>query len=216
MIQIRENCTYKMATIFSCPLWTSPSLCWGIHGWSGLYVMADDALDPVSARLSTHSLLIVYTEGPLYRDQESLIKTTHKLSHVFLVAQSLSMMFILSQRLPLVNTLRATQNGCHFADDIFKFIFLNGNVWILLQISLKFVPKVWINNIPALVQIMAWRQPGDKPLSEPMMVSLTHICVTWPQWVKTSSKGGLRLCLPWHEWVCLVLDQVPPICMGTG
>ena len=41
-----------------------------------------------------------------------------------------------------------------------------------------------INNIPALVQIMVWRQPGDKPLSEPMMVSLLrHICVTRPQWV---------------------------------
>ena len=41
-----------------------------------------------------------------------------------------------------------------------------------------------MNNIPALVQIMAWRRPGDKPLSEPMMVSLlTHICVTRPQWV---------------------------------
>ena len=53
-----------------------------------------------------------------------------------------------------------------------------------LKYSLKFVPKFWINNIPVLVQIMAWRQPGDKPLSEPMMVSLlTHICVTPPQWV---------------------------------
>ena len=42
-----------------------------------------------------------------------------------------------------------------------------------------------INNIPALVQIMAWRRPGDKPLSGPMMVRLpTHICVTRPQWVK--------------------------------
>ena len=31
---------------------------------------------------------------------------------------------------------------------------------------------------------MAWRRPGDKPLSEPMLVSLlTHICVTRPQWV---------------------------------
>ena len=30
-----------------------------------------------------------------------------------------------------------------------------------------------------------FRRPGDKPLSEPMMVSLlTHICVTRPQWVK--------------------------------
>ena len=65
---------------------------------------------------------------------------------------------------------------------IFKWIFLNGHVCILLKISLKFVPKVHINNIPALVQIMAWRRPGDKQLSEPMMVSLlTHICVTRPQ-----------------------------------
>ena len=61
------------------------------------------------------------------------------------------------------------------------------NAWILLKIPLKSVPKVRINNIPALVQIMAWRRPGDKPLSEPMMVSLlTHICVTRPQWVKKS------------------------------
>ena len=41
-----------------------------------------------------------------------------------------------------------------------------------------------IENIPALVQIMAWRRPGDKPLSEPLMIRLsTHICVTRPQWV---------------------------------
>ena len=57
-------------------------------------------------------------------------------------------------------------------------------MWISLKISLKFVPKVRINNIPELVQIMAWRWPDNKPLSEPMMVSLlTHICVTQPQWV---------------------------------
>ena len=37
------------------------------------------------------------------------------------------------------------------------------------MISLKFVPKGLINNIPALVQIMAWRRPGANPLSEPMM-----------------------------------------------
>ena len=85
------------------------------------------------------------------------------------------------------NTLRPRQNGCHFADDIFKCIFLNENIWILIKISLKFVHQGQINNIPSLVQIMAWRRPGDKPLSEPMMVSLlTHICVTRPQWVNGS------------------------------
>ena len=41
------------------------------------------------------------------------------------------------------------------------------------EFSLKFVPKVSINNIPALVPIMAWHQPGDKLLSEPMMVKCT-------------------------------------------
>ena len=79
-----------------------------------------------------------------------------------------------------LNTLRPRQNGRHFADDI----FLIENVWISIKIALKFVPKGPINNIPALLQIMAWRRPGDKPLSEAMMVNLpTHICVSRPQWV---------------------------------
>ena len=83
------------------------------------------------------------------------------------------------------NTLRPRQNGRRFADDTFKRIFLNENVRTSIKISLKFVPKGRINIIPALVQIMAWRRAGDKPLSGPMMVSLlTHICVTRPQWVK--------------------------------
>ena len=81
------------------------------------------------------------------------------------------------------NTLRPRQNVHHFPDDIFKCIFVNDNVWISIKISLKFVPMVRINTIPALVQIMAWRRPGDKPLSEPNVESfLTHICVTRPQW----------------------------------
>ena len=43
------------------------------------------------------------------------------------------------------------------------------------KISLKLIPKGPINNIPASVHILAWRQSGDKPLSEPMIVSLlTH------------------------------------------
>ena len=59
------------------------------------------------------------------------------------------------------------------------------NVWISLKISLKFDPKVRMNNIPILVLIMAWHHPGDKPSSEPMMVLLlTHICINRPQWVK--------------------------------
>ena len=86
----------------------------------------------------------------------------------------------------VINPLRPRQHGCHFPGDIFRCIFLNENAWIPIKISLKLVPKGPINNIPAMVQIMAWRRPGDKPLSEPMVVSwLMHICVTWPQWVKS-------------------------------
>ena len=72
----------------------------------------------------------------------------------------------------VINTLKPRQNGRHFADDIFKCIFLNENVWILIEISLKFIPNGPINNIAALVQIMAWRRSGDKPWSEPMMIKV--------------------------------------------
>ena len=68
------------------------------------------------------------------------------------------------------NTLRPGQNGRHFPDDMFKCIFVNDNVLTFINITLKFVPKGPINNSPALVQIMAWCLPGDKPLSEPMLV----------------------------------------------
>ena len=74
------------------------------------------------------------------------------------------------------NTLRPRQNGRRFADDTFIRIFLNENARISITISLEFVLKGPINNIPALVQMMV------QPLAEPMTVSLlTHICVTRPQ-----------------------------------
>ena len=67
----------------------------------------------------------------------------------------------------------------------FSWIFLNENILLPIKISLKFVLKGPINNIPALVQIMAWRRLGDKPLYESMMVILLmRICATRPRWVK--------------------------------
>ena len=92
----------------------------------------------------------------------------------------------------MLNSLRPRQNGRLFADDTLKRIFLNENIRISTKNSLKFVPKGIINNIPALVLIMAWRRPGDKPLSEIILVrSLTHICVTRPQWVKRYGWNGI-------------------------
>ena len=86
-----------------------------------------------------------------------------------------------------LNSLRPRQNDRHFTDDTFKCIFLNEYVRISIRISLKFVPKGPINSIPVLLQIMAWRRPGDRPLSEVMIVSRCAI-VLWeqghqlPQW----------------------------------
>ena len=71
-----------------------------------------------------------------------------------------------------VNTLsilRSRQNGRSITD-IFKPIF--------------FVTEGPINPIPALLQIMAWCRPGEKPLSDPMLTwSPTLVCVSWSQWV---------------------------------
>ena len=59
------------------------------------------------------------------------------------------------------------------ADDILKCIFMNENDRIPIQISLKFVASSPIDSKPALVQVMAWRWIGDKPLSEPMLTQFT-------------------------------------------
>ena len=70
----------------------------------------------------------------------------------------------------VVYHIEAETKWTPFARRHFQWIFFNENVWISIKISLKFVPRGPISNIPVLVQIMAWRWPGDKPLSEPMTV----------------------------------------------
>ena len=112
-------------------------------------------------------------------------------------------------RLGRINTLRPRRNEEHFADDIFKRIFVNENVWISIEISLKFVPKGPVNNILALVQIMAWRRSGDKPLTEPMMVSLpTPICVTRPQWVNGMASQFIIVNGSNAKWKSFHLDSL--------
>ena len=65
------------------------------------------------------------------------------------------------------------QNGCRFTDNIFKCIFMNENFCISIRISPKFAPKGPIDKKSALVQVMAWRRTGDKPLPEPMLTQFT-------------------------------------------
>ena len=117
-----------------------------------------------------------------------------------------------------IKTLRPRYYGHHFADDTFKCIFLNENISIPIKISLKFVPKCSINNIPALPEIMAWRRPGDKPLSEPMMVSsVTHICVIRPQGVKPRLKLGQGQVFTSHSfmWAKNLIHARPNLLRGA-
>ena len=88
------------------------------------------------------------------------------------VTRNFDVFFDLCPNKRLINTLKPRQNGRQFPDDIFKCIFLRENVYISIEISLKFVPNGPIDIIPVCVQIMAWRRPGDKPLSEPMVASV--------------------------------------------
>ena len=82
--------------------------------------------------------------------------------------------------------MQLTHWGRDKMDAILQTAFSSTFSWMkMFELLLKF-PKDRINNIPALVQIMAWRRAGDKPLSEPMVVSLPmHVCVTRPQWVNS-------------------------------
>ena len=78
-----------------------------------------------------------------------------------------------------VNKSRLRQNGRHFQTtfsnsfSLMKILYFdedfNEKLCILMKISLKFVPRGPINNIPALFQIMAWRRTGNNPFSEAMM-----------------------------------------------
>ena len=69
--------------------------------------------------------------------------------------------------------INSTPTGRRFADDIFGRIFVNEKFCILMKISLKFVRKDPIDNNPALVQIMAWRRVGDKPLYKTMLAQFS-------------------------------------------
>ena len=89
---------------------------------------------------------------------------------------------------------------------IFQTEFLNAFSWMkMYKIHLKFVPKSPINNIPALVQIMAWHRSSDEPLSQPIIVSvLTHLYVARPQWINHAT---------WHQRCGSTLYTVMACCL---
>ena len=127
-----------------------------------------------------------------------------------------------TMHLILINSSFPGQTGRHLVDAIFKCIFFNGKFWIVNTHPPKFVLMDPINNNPPLAQIMAWRRPGDKPLSEPVIVNLlTPLCVNelntkiqWYQGMKTTKlyltgrifrDGGRHFCISRDIWLNTIL-----------
>ena len=80
------------------------------------------------------------------------------------------------------------------ADDISKWIFLNENDGIQIQISLKLVPRSWVHNKPALGQVMAWHRSGNKPLPELMLTQFPD--------ANMRHYGEMsELTSPWEVWL---------------
>ena len=119
-----------------------PSCKAGIYQFYIANIMHADGLPTERARASASTILTMLNQNNSFTPRLTLhVLVSHiwvgKLSH------------------HRFNTLRPRQNGHHFAGDISRCIFLNANVWIPIKISLKFIPKGPVNNIPTLVQIMA-------------------------------------------------------------
>ena len=92
---------------------------------------------------------------------------------------------------------RLFYNLSHWSRDKMSAIFMNENGIILIKISLKYVPKGPINNIPALVQIVAWHRIGDKPLFEPMSTWFIDTYVPHMGEVSSSNEASPM------PWVCI-------------
>ena len=67
--------------------------------------------------------------------------------------------------------------------DILQMTFSIKKVLISIKISLKLVPVGQFNKKPALVQMMAWCQTGNKPLFKPMLTQFIVACIYDSAWV---------------------------------
>ena len=104
--------------------------------------------------------------------------------------------------------LRPRQDGCYFADDILqcmspikKFEFCLKFHWTLFQ-------RLPSDNNSALVQIMAWRRAGDKPLSGPMMTWIVGLNMLMRMWCT----------IPVHQRYSSILNKSFPLTpdLATG
>ena len=122
---------------------------------------------------------ILYIHARAIRQQVAILS--------FYIKSMKTILLKLLAHLPGDNEL--THWGRDKMDAISQTTFSNTFSWMkIFEFRLTFhwslFPRFQLANVPALVQLMAWRRPGDMPLSEPVIISSpTHICITRPQWV---------------------------------
>ena len=150
--------------------------------------------------------------GDIYPRQINLwrMDTLILLAHIFLL--SYYKRNACKSHMSLLKRIEIETKSLPFSDDIFKCILLNESIWIAIKSSLKFVPNDPINNIPGLVQITAWRRRGDKPLSEPMVVSFRNIYAllglneltsngSWCMGIKGEMSGTVCVTFTWYMYI---------------
>ena len=137
------------------------------------------------------------------------LHSTTELNSIILESKfDYSIRYLENRSLHNFNTLRPSQISA-----ISQTTFSNAFPWMkMYEFRLRFYwrvfPKVRINNIPALVQLMVWHRLGEKPLSEPMMVSLlTHICAIRPQWNNTLRFVQKDRHFTYDIFICIFLNE---------
>ena len=99
-----------------------------------------------------------------------------------------------------INSSLPGQYGRRFADDLFRGNFVNERFCNLILISLKFIPMGTIDNKAALVQVMAWRWIGNKPLPEPMLTQFTDVLINRRPITVRAAPVGLLLTLIYSDF----------------
>ena len=163
LIKLAEKSTHISINRFSLMSfainWIRNSIYPLVYQTEGVIIVVRTCLLSYAKQLHIAHLLLVTVKCIVHITEEWQIRT---------VINQNGILAILS-RPQWVNPLRPRQNRHLIADDVFKCNFLIENVRIPIKISPKFVPHGPINNVLALVRIMAWCRTGDKPLSEAMM-----------------------------------------------
>ena len=105
--------------------------------WVWVNFVSDNSLLPGSIKPLLEPMLSITTRG-LWRSPESNVQI------IMHTVRALLCFVVVNSSLP-------GHYGRHFADGIFRCIFVKENFCILMKISLKSVPKSPIDNNPALV-----------------------------------------------------------------